>query len=234
MDFNLNDGRDEYEVEFDSRFSEEESEEPTGLNDITDDTIGSDITGDSGESEDIELDTDAEDVVGDLRIQNKSYRKTITRSEANEIKAAIEEKTKELEEARIKMQEKKEDGDLSENEAYHYFKDKVYSLEGDIMRLEKELRTSNIADTSGASKSIMKGSIVHLVIEDVAGIMATEDIKAEIVSSGHSGIGSDGTVKVPENSEVYRRMEGKTSGEFTLTGTDGNNYKYRFELVGGA
>jgi len=228
------DTRDEYEVEFDSRFSEEESLEQTEFNDTDSDGLGNDSGSVSDSGEDIELDTDSEDAVGDLRIHNKNYRKTITQAEAEEIRKTIEAKKAELEEARAKMQEKKEDGDLSENEAYHYWKDKVYSLEGDIMKLDKELRTSNVITVTGANKSIMKGSVVHLVIEDVAGIMPTEDLTIEIVSEGHSGIGANGIVKVPENSEVYRRMEGKTSDNFILTGTDGNNYKYSFELVGGA
>ena len=212
------DERDEIEIEFDERFLDEEV----------------DVSEDDSDSDDIEMDTDEADEIGDLRIKNKSYKKTITKAEAEEIKAKIEEKTRELEEARIGMQEKREDGDLSENEAYHYLKDKVSGLEFDIVKLQEELKCSIIRDVAGSSDSIGKGSKIHLTITSVSGVMEPEDITIEIVSEGHSGLNeTTGVVKVPENSEVYRKISGKKSGEFTLTGTDGNNYKYVFKLLEG-
>ena len=229
MNMDLTDNRDEFEVEFDAQFEEEEVEATLDPDDVIQQEQVQDTT-----SEYIaeESDADTEDFVGDLRIKNKSTHKTITTAEANDIKAEIAKKEKELEEARVKMQEKREDGDLSENEAYHYFKDKVAGLEADIAALTDELRSSIISDVSSGSNTICKGSKVHIVITDVNGIMKPEDIIIEIVSKGHSGITSEeGPVKVPENSEVYRKMEGKVSGDFILTGTDGNNYSYKFELV---
>lgn len=221
------DNRDEIEIEFDERFEGEEQESTLDPDDVIQKEQVVSGDDDNGDSE-----LGAEEDIGDLRIKSKNYHKTITSSEAREIKNEIAQKEKELEEARVKMQEKREDGDLSENEAYHYFKDKVAGLEADIVNLTNELKSSIISDVSSNSNVIGKGSKVHIVITDDSGIMKPEDIIIEIVSEGHSGITSpDAPVKVPENSEVYRKMEGKVSGDFILTGTDGNNYKYNFEMV---
>lgn len=217
LDKGFVDTRDDFEIDFDDRFNSDESEDLT-------------VGNDDG---DMELSLDDEDYIGDRRIRSKSKISFITREEYNELTNALRRKKTELEEAVVKMNEKKEDGDLSENEAYHYWKDKVYSLNGDISKLENDIKTSKVTAVTGANKTIGKGSRVHVVIEDINGVIPAEDLTILIVSSGHSGISDDGIVKVPENSEVFKRMEGKTSGNFNLTGTDGNNYKYKFELVGG-
>lgn len=215
------DTRDDYEIEFDSRFNNEESTDVEYSN--TTDRI----------EDDIEISMDEEESVVNRRIKSKNHVSYISKEEYNELNNTLKDKKLELKEAKENMNEKKEDGDLSENEAYHYWKDKVYSLEGDIIRLENDIKNSRVTSLVGSNKSISKGSSVHIVVEDVNGVMPKEDINVIIVSSGHSGIMPDGTVKVPENSEVFKRMEGKTSGKFNLTGTDGNSYMYRFELIGG-
>lgn len=217
LDKGFVDTRDDFEIDFDDRFNSDGAEDLTAGN-----TEG-----------DMELSLDDEDYIGDRRIRSKNKISFITREEYNELTNTLRKKKLELEEAVVKMNEKKEDGDLSENEAYHYWKDKVYSLNGDIAKLENDIKTSKVTAVTGANKTIGKGSRVHVVIEDINGVIPAEDLTILIVSSGHSGISDDGVVKVPENSEVFKRMEGKTSGNFNLTGTDGNNYKYKFELVGG-
>lgn len=215
------DTRDDYEIEFDSRFNNEESIDAEYSN--TTDRV----------EDDIEISMDEEESVVDRRIKSKNHISYISKEEYNELNNTLKDKKLELKEAKENMNEKKEDGDLSENEAYHYWKDKVYSLEGDIIRLENDIKNSRVTSLVGSNKSISKGSSVHIVVEDVNGVMPKEDINVIIVSSGHSGIMPDGTVKVPDNSEVFKRMEGKTSGKFNLTGTDGNSYMYKFELIGG-
>lgn len=215
------DTRDDYEIEFDSRFNNEASAdvEYSSPTDRVED--------------DMEISMDEEESVGDRRIKSKNHVSYISKEEYNELNNTLRDKKLELKEAKENMNEKKEDGDLSENEAYHYWKDKVYSLEGDIIRLENDIKNSRVTSLVGSNKSISKGSNVHITVEDVNGVMPKEDINVVIVSSGHSGIMPDGTVKVPDNSEVFKRMEGKTSGKFNLTGTDGNSYMYKFELIGG-
>ena len=215
------DTRDDYEIEFDSRFNNDESIDAEYSN--TTDRV----------EDDIEISMDEEESVVDRRIKSKNHISYISKEEYNELNNTLKDKKLELKEAKENMNEKKEDGDLSENEAYHYWKDKVYSLEGDIIRLENDIKNSRVTSLVGSNKSISKGSSVHIVVEDVNGVMPKEDINVIIVSSGHSGIMPDGTVKVPDNSEVFKRMEGKTSGKFNLTGTDGNSYMYKFELIGG-
>lgn len=215
------DTRDDYEIEFDSRFNNEEGIDVEYSN--TTDMI----------EDDIEISMDEEEAVVDRRIKSKNHISYISKEEYNELNNTLKDKKLELKEAKENMNEKKEDGDLSENEAYHYWKDKVYSLEGDIIRLENDIKNSRVTSLVGSNKSISKGSSVHIVVEDVNGVMPKQDINVIIVSSGYSGIMPDGTVKVPDNSEVFKRMEGKTSGKFNLTGTDGNSYMYKFELIGG-
>ena len=234
---NFLDNRDDIEKEFDNQLLEDsEYSEDFVSEDV--DVTGEEITGEvtdavTVDNPDEESNPDNGDEVGNLRIQNKNYHKTITSDEAAELRKDLERKNAELEVAREKLREAREAGDLSENEAYTHFKGVVYGLESDIISIENELKTSHIVDNENSDKVIGKGSKVHLVIKDISGILPTEDLTVTIVSEGHGGISSDGSIKIPSNSEVYRNMADRQSGSFDLTGTDGNNYNYTFELIRG-
>lgn len=172
-----------------------------------------------------------EDEDSSYSISKKTYSKTITAAEEEELKNELERKKANLTIAREKLNEAIEDGDLSENEKYSHFKEVVHGLEHDIMEIERELRQSIVVKSSDRMRAICKGSSVHIVITSQINIMPPEDIIVEIVSQGHGGIDESGKIKVPENSEVYRNMRDTQHGKFTLTGTDGNNYDYVYEMV---
>lgn len=174
-----------------------------------------------------------EEEIGDYRIHNSGYKKSITSSEANELKRKISELTAELNELMPRYNAAVEMGDLRENSAYEILSEKKKVLEQSIAEMDRELKTSQVVDNQDSLVAIGKGSKVHLTITDPKGIMKPEIVYVEIVSEGHGGIPEDGStyVRVPVNSEVYRNMADKQSGSFVLTGTDGNNYNYQFEIV---
>lgn len=214
----LDDSGFEDEESSDSQFVEDEESEANDASNGDDDS-------------DIESDSLSDDI-GDLHIHSKGRIKDITQHEADEMKAELAEKMAALEVATKALNKAYEDGDIRENAAYEHYSEVTRGLQHDILALENELKSSRIVTSNAGNDVIRKGSRVHLTVTDFAGLMSPQDIMLEIVSEGHGGIPENSDiVRVPENSEVYRNMEDKSSGEFTLTGTDGNNYKYKFEIV---
>lgn len=201
---------------------------------LLDDSEYEDISGDTPEVSEENLTEEAPDSmdIGAARIVNKDYVKTISSIEYKELKEELEKKTEELKIAREKLNEAKAAGDLSENEAYTHFRGVVSGLESDIINISNEINNSKVVDNNTSNKVIGRGSRVHLTVTDNSGVMPAEDIEVVIVSEGHGGI-IDGKVRIPENSEVYRRMADSQSGEFDLTGLDGNNYHYKYSIIRG-
>ena len=226
MDRNYEDIRDDFEKEFDSQYYDEE------VIDENEDNNDS-LKIDTGNKE-VEESDDTSDEASGGRIVNASYIKEITSAEERELKRELAKKKEELVDAREKLNKARSDGDLSENEAYVHFRELVSSLESDINSIENELKTSKIVDNASSNSFIGVGSKVHLIITSQDNICPRQDLTVTIVSEGHGGIIPDtGEIRVPNNSEVYRNMADMQVGEFDLTGTDGNSYHYKFELVRG-
>lgn len=234
---NMRDDRDEVEMELDEVIESDEGPVDDGNyeSDIDDGYVtanmSDDGTGNSGSDDEDDLEDDEN--IGDRRLHTSNKMSTLTQSEANKIKEDIERMLVELEESRAIMLEKKADGDLSENEAYQTYKERVSGLEIDIAKLQKKLKTSRIVAVNANSGVIEKGTKVKIVITSEIDKSMREEINGEIASEGCGTIEDNGVVKIPENSEVFRKMEGKSKGTFQLTGTDGNNYNYEFEIVRG-
>lgn len=235
------DDRDEEEILFDSQllddseYGEEVNSEDDGFNGDDTSISGEDtVQGDADEDIDGTEEADSDDGIGNRKIRNSAYVKTITSDEERELKVKLNALIEELKVAREKLEEARAAGDLSENEAYTHFRGVVSGLEHDIASIEQELKTSHVDDSYKNSTTIDRGSKVHLVIKDKAGVLPTTDVVVTIASEGHGGIVAEtGEVKIPTNSEVFRHMADKRSGTFELTGTDGNNYTYSFEIVRG-
>ena len=178
-----------------------------------------------------EFDTNEVDDVGDLRIKNSRYVEKISYAELNKLKKEYETLKEQLEEAIKAKNEAKEAGDLSENEAYDRAKETVGRLTPQVNALELRIKNAVIVETT-ANSFIGKGSRVHMVVTDKAGHMKPMDFTVTIVSAGFGTIeSSTGDIMMPESSEVYHHIVDSQSGEFDLTGTDGNTYHYKYELI---
>lgn len=183
------------------------------------------------ETNETEEANDTDDI--DLRISSGNRSERMTRSEYNLLQADITSKEKELSELNVRVAEAREAGDLSENTAFQDLSEKARGLAGDISRLKHRLKIAEIISTDDSMDRIGVGSKVNLVITDTDNRMPAEIVDVRIVSEGFGGIDDDGNVLMPDNSEVYRKMKNRTSGEFTLTGTDGINYHYEYKMIAG-
>lgn len=191
---------------------------------------GSTETAEEGGEETQEAD-DTEDI--DLKISNSSRSEKMTREEYNFLVSEISSKEKELAELNVRVAEAREAGDLSENTAFQDLSERARGLAGDLSRLRRRMKIAEIISTDSSLDRICIGSRVNLVITDFENRMPAEVVDVKVVSEGFGGIDENGQVLMPENSEVYRKMRNNTSGEFTLTGTDGINYHYEYKMIAG-
>ena len=218
---------DDYIVPEESESSYEnlyESEDSTAIEDVK----KSDT--DSDNNEDDEADN-MDDV--DLKISNNNRSRNMTKEEYNLLQKELDEKVKEFNDLSVRLDKAREAGDLRENTAFQDLSERVSGIAEDIKVLKHRIRYANIINTDDSSNAIGLGSKVNIVVSDPSGRMPNEVIDVIVVSEGFGRIDDNGTVMMPENSEVYRKMKDKTDGEFKLTGTDGITYDYVFKLIAG-
>lgn len=193
---------------------------------------------DLGVDDDSDNDSDDSDIIEEadsgssFKLVNEHSR-ILTTAEYNQLNSDVQSKMKELDEARVHLEDARAEGDLRENSAFETWSDNVRRIEQDIAQMTQILNSCTINDNVNTDKEIGKGSRVRLYIVDKNGDREATDVVVTIVSEGFGGISESGEVMMPENSDIYRHMAGMISGSFDTTGTDGVNYHYDFEILRG-
>ncbi len=223
MDSELNNEEvysDDIEMEFDNNFEDIDDNQENTDNEVNND-----------DSDDEIIESNVND--SSTGVIDDKYKKKISSEEARELSQKLEHKLEELKEADREVSRTRAFGDLSENEAYDHAKTVLRELQYDIEKIKYELSHSIVEDNKNSNKVIGRGSKVDITITDPKNIMKTQNVRVIIVSAGHGELLDTGELKIPDTSEVYRKMEDKQDGQFNLTGTDGNVYHYEFRIVRG-
>jgi len=123
-----------------------------------------------------------------------------------------------------KIQNAKEDGDISENAGYEQAKEEQAFLEGRIMTLEGILRTATIIQENGPADQVRLGCRVTVV--EVEGERRRPPETYRILGSTESDPGSG---RISNESPLGRALLGRGVGEKVAVSAPGG--EIRFEIV---